>query len=84
MSIEEADIPASIRDAAPVLAHIQLGDTNRLEPGAGHLDWAQLLDALNEIDYTGWMAMECGLSGPPAEVLPRVSALLRGSRTGAT
>ncbi|HYO32026.1 MAG TPA: sugar phosphate isomerase/epimerase family protein [Nocardioidaceae bacterium] len=82
MSIEEADIPTSIRDAAPVLAHIQLGDTNRLEPGAGHLDWKELLGALDEIDYSGWLAMECGLSGPPAEVLPRVSALLRGSRTG--
>jgi sugar phosphate isomerase/epimerase len=79
MSIEEADISTSIQDAGSVLAHIQLGDTNRLEPGAGHLDWAQLLSALDDIGYSGWLAMECGLSGPSAEVLPRVSALLRGS-----
>jgi sugar phosphate isomerase/epimerase len=79
MSIEEADIPTSIEQAAPVLAHIQLGDTNRLEPGAGHLDWTQLLGALDAIGYSGWLAMECGLSGASADVLPRVSALLRKS-----
>jgi sugar phosphate isomerase/epimerase len=80
MSIEEPDLEASIRDAAPVLSHIQLGDTNRLEPGAGHLDWAELLRALDAIGYDGWLAMECGLSGPPARVLPSVSALLRGAQ----
>jgi sugar phosphate isomerase/epimerase len=82
MSIEEADISTAIRGAGSVLAHVQLGDTNRLEPGAGHLDWPELLGALNAIGYSGWLAMECGLSGPSAEVLPCVSALLRGSSPG--
>lgn len=77
MSIEEPDLEASIHDAAPVLSHIQLGDTNRLEPGAGHLDWVGLLRALDAVGYDGWLAMECGLSGPPADVLPVVSTLLR-------
>jgi sugar phosphate isomerase/epimerase len=82
MSIEEADISTGIKDAGSVLAHVQLGDTNRLEPGAGHLDWTGLLGALDAIGYSGWLAMECGLSGPSAEVLPRVSALLRDSSPG--
>jgi sugar phosphate isomerase/epimerase len=77
MSIEESDPAQALRDVAPHLRHLQLGDTNRLEPGAGHYDWARSLDALEEIGYDGWMAMECRLSGPPAQVLPRVSALLR-------
>jgi sugar phosphate isomerase/epimerase len=77
MSIEEADLDASIRAAAPYLAHFQLGDTNRLEPGAGHLDWNARLDTLDDIGYDGWLAMECRLSGPPNQVLPAVSRLLR-------
>jgi sugar phosphate isomerase/epimerase len=77
MSIEEANIGASIRAAGDRIKHVQLGDSNRLEPGAGHYDWAETLDALEEIGYEGWLAMECGLSGPPAEVLPRVAELLK-------
>jgi sugar phosphate isomerase/epimerase len=76
MSIEEADVGASIRAAGNHVEHVQLGDSDRLEPGHGHYDWPETLDALEAIGYTGWLAMECRLSGPPAEVLPRVAALL--------
>lgn len=77
MSIEEDDIGQAIRDAGDLIAHVQLGDTNRLEPGAGHYDWNETLMALDDIGYTGWLAMECGLSGPPREVLPAVAQLLQ-------
>ncbi|WP_294568257.1 sugar phosphate isomerase/epimerase family protein [uncultured Arthrobacter sp.] len=77
MSIEEADIPASIRTAGKHIRHVQLGDSNRLEPGAGHYDWPATLAALEEIGYDGWLAMECRLSGPVRDVLPKVSALLK-------
>jgi sugar phosphate isomerase/epimerase len=77
MSIEEADPAASLRAVSPVLGHVQLGDTNRLEPGAGHLDWGGIVSALADTGYDGWLAMECGLSGPSAEVLPHVARLLR-------
>lgn len=76
MSIEEARIGAAIRAAGQHIEHVQLGDSDRLEPGHGHYDWQETLDALEAIGYTGWLAMECRLSGPPAEVLPRVAALL--------
>lgn len=77
MSIEEADLDVSMRAAAPYLAHFQVSDTNRQEPGAGHLDWARRLATLEEIGYTGWLAVESRLSGPPEDVLPAVSKLLR-------
>jgi sugar phosphate isomerase/epimerase len=77
MSIEEADIGAAIRAAAQHIEHVQLGDSDRLEPGHGHYDWTETLDALDAIGYHGWLAMECRLSGPPAEVLPRVAELLK-------
>jgi sugar phosphate isomerase/epimerase len=77
MSIEESDIGAAIRAAGARIHHVQLGDSNRLEPGAGHYDWDETLTALEDIGYDGWLAMECELSGPAADVLPRVSRLLR-------
>jgi sugar phosphate isomerase/epimerase len=77
MSIEESDIGAAIRKAGSRIQHVQLGDSNRLEPGAGHYDWDETLTALEDIGYDGWLAMECGLSGPSREVLPRVAKLLK-------
>jgi sugar phosphate isomerase/epimerase len=78
MSIEEADPARSLAEAMPWVRHVQLGDSNRLEPGAGHNDWGALIRTLDRAGYEGWLAMECGLSGPSAEVLPTVSALLHG------
>jgi sugar phosphate isomerase/epimerase len=77
MSIEESDVGAAIRAAGSHIEHVQLGDSDRLEPGHGHYDWPETLDALEAIHYDGWLAMECRLSGPPAVVLPRVAELLR-------
>lgn len=77
MSIEEGDIGAAIRAAGAHIEHVQLGDSGRLEPGNGHYDWPETLDALEAIGYTGWLAMECGLSGPAEQVLPAVATLLR-------
>ncbi|TKK83512.1 sugar phosphate isomerase/epimerase [Kribbella jiaozuonensis] len=76
MSIEEAHIGESIRQAGSLIGHVQLGDSNRLEPGAGHYDWPETLDALEAIGYNGWLAMECGVSGPVDQVLPKVAKLL--------
>ncbi|MGI8870138.1 MAG: sugar phosphate isomerase/epimerase family protein [Mycobacteriales bacterium] len=80
MNIEEADPAESLRRAAPYITHMQLGDSSRLEPGTGHVDFHTSIAALAEAGYDGWYAMECGLSGDPADVLPAVSSYLRGSR----
>lgn len=77
MSIEEADVGAAIRKAGRYIKHVQLGDSDRLEPGHGHYDWIETLEPLEAIGYDGWLAMECQLSGPPRDVLPRVAALLK-------
>lgn len=76
MSIEEAHPAESIVAAGPWIGHVQLGDSNRMEPGAGHEDWAAFRSALTAIGYQGWIVLECGLTGPPREVLPRVARLL--------
>lgn len=77
MNIEEDSIPSSIGAARARLAHIHLADSNRAQPGAGHIDFDSALNALKAIDFTGWMALECGLRGNPADVLRDVAAHLR-------
>jgi sugar phosphate isomerase/epimerase len=83
MNIEESAPLAALRGIAGRLGHVQLSDSNRLEPGAGHLDWAALLRCLDGMGYDGWLAFECRLSGHAAEVLPGATALLRASAADA-
>jgi sugar phosphate isomerase/epimerase len=65
MNIEEADMAKPIIAAAKQLAYVHIADNNRLQPGAGCLDFRPSFRALKEIGYTGWVSIECtGLGGP--------------------
>ncbi|MFV0428334.1 MAG: sugar phosphate isomerase/epimerase family protein [Arachnia sp.] len=77
MSLEEKSIEAAIRGAGDRLGHIQLGDSQRSEPGGGHYDWPTTLHALRSIEFSGWLALECFLSGPADQTLAPAAALLR-------
>ncbi|ROS75474.1 sugar phosphate isomerase/epimerase family protein [Cellulomonas sp. PhB143] len=77
MNIEEADPARSLADAVEYVAHVQASDSNRLEPGAGHVDWALEMSTLRSSGYVGPVAVESRLSGPAEVVLPRVPSLLR-------
>jgi sugar phosphate isomerase/epimerase len=70
MNIEEADPVKALFDAAGWIRHIQLSDSNRLEPTAGHIDWSMMLAAIAAIDYSGELAYECRLSGEVDDALP--------------
>jgi sugar phosphate isomerase/epimerase len=72
MNIEEDDLGDTIRRAEGHLAHVHLADSNRLQPGAGHTDFAGAFDALHGIGFDGYMAMECGVRGDAEKVLPEV------------
>jgi sugar phosphate isomerase/epimerase len=78
MNIEEADLAQAIRATGDLLSHMQIGDSNRLQPGAGHLDFGGVLAALDDIGYHGYLAMESGITGDPAVVLPAVTTFIRG------
>jgi sugar phosphate isomerase/epimerase len=82
MNIEEADPQDALVTAAHRLFHVQVSDTNRLEPGAGHLEWTAFVAALASIGYTGDLAAECRLSGPAEQVLPKAAATLRAAGAG--
>jgi sugar phosphate isomerase/epimerase len=76
-NIEEASMAGSIEAAGARLAYVHLGDSQRLEPGQGHLAWDEVFGALRRIGYDGWATLECNLSGPPERVLPVAAAFLR-------
>jgi sugar phosphate isomerase/epimerase len=77
MNIEEDDLGESIRQADGYIAHLHLADSNRLQPGAGHTDFAGAFAALRGIGLDGYMAMECGIRGDAEKVLPEVVERLR-------
>jgi len=77
MNIEEADLDRSVHEYAARIGLVQVSDSNRFEPGAGHLDWPSLLRSLSSAGYEGYLSFECRLSGPPESVLPPAVKLLR-------
>ncbi|WP_280155719.1 sugar phosphate isomerase/epimerase family protein [Piscinibacter sp. XHJ-5] len=57
---EDDDAPALLRRYLPSghIAHVQLNDHNRRGPGQGDTPIVPILQALRELDYRGWMAVE--------------------------
>jgi sugar phosphate isomerase/epimerase len=78
MNIEEADLAEAFTSARDWLGHVHLADSNRLEPGKGHLDLAPVFAALAQMGYRGFASFElAALSGDPDVVLPRSVELVR-------
>jgi sugar phosphate isomerase/epimerase len=77
MNIEEADIPASIRANAPHVVYVHVADSNRLQPGRGHLDFRPGFRALKEIGYDGPLAIECRIDGSYDEAVRETVAFIR-------
>ena len=77
MHIEETNSPQALRDLGDCIGHVHLADNTRKEPGSGDIDFRAIMAALRDIGFTGYMAFECGLTGPAAEVLPRSAAFLK-------
>lgn len=60
MALEEQDVAQAIRDHRNDIGHVHLADSNRRLPGQGMTDFAAVARALDEIEYSGWGAFECG------------------------
>ena len=60
LNIEEQDPPAAVRaaGAAGRLAHVQVCANDRGAPGADHVDWMALRDALDDAGYGGPLCIE--------------------------
>ena len=82
MNIEEASMSLPILEAGAWLGHVHVADNNRLQPGAGCLDFSVPFGALKRIGFDGWLAIESALGGPladrgPMAMLPETVSFLR-------
>ncbi|RRO14243.1 sugar phosphate isomerase/epimerase [Saccharopolyspora rhizosphaerae] len=80
MNIEEDDPVTALLNSVPHLGHVQVSESNRFQPGTGHLDWSALLGALSAGGYDGYLAVECRLRGEPEQAVASVPTFLRRQR----
>jgi sugar phosphate isomerase/epimerase len=77
MNIEEDEPTSALVKAADYLGHVQVSDSNRFQPGAGHIDWGALLGTLDAVGYEGFLAVECRLRGEPSAAVAAIPGFLR-------
>jgi sugar phosphate isomerase/epimerase len=58
MNIEDPSIEEAIKLAARRTVHIHIPDSNRLAPGAGHLDYDSILKAIVATGYDRYLTIE--------------------------
>ena len=66
MNIEEPSIAESLRRAGPHIFHVHFADSNRWYPGAGHTDFAEVVQVLRKVGYAGYVSIEA-MPEPDAE-----------------
>ena len=62
MNIEEPSIIESIKLAKGKIFHFHVADSNRWYPGAGHINFYEIYETLQQVDYKGFVS---------AEILPK-------------
>jgi sugar phosphate isomerase/epimerase len=67
MNIEEPSMEASIKACGDRIFHFHVADSNRWYPGAGHLDFRRILEALFSTGYSGFISGEF-MAVPDADV----------------
>ncbi len=77
MNIEEDDPCAALRAAGDRLGAVHLSDSNRHQPGTGHVPFAAVLATLREIGFDGVLSVECRLRGEPEQAVRDCGRFLR-------
>ena len=57
-NIEEKDIGAGFRTVGKHLRHVHTCENDRGIPGSGHVEWADVFQALRDVRYDGWLTIE--------------------------
>jgi len=82
MNIEEPSMEESIRNCGNRIFHFHVADSNRWYPGAGHLNFQSILEALFATGYTGFVSGEF-MPDPEANIsAQRAIKYLRGLDIG--
>lgn len=58
MNIEEDRIGESLIRNGKWIRYVHFADSNRLAPGMGHLNFKEIMEALRQINYDGWISVE--------------------------
>jgi sugar phosphate isomerase/epimerase len=77
MNIEEEFIGSALIEGGTLIGYIHLADTNRLQPGAGHMDFGEGFTALRSIGYDGWLTVESGAKGEMEGAIRQAAELVR-------
>ena len=65
------------RAAGKRIRHVHLADSQRQQPGAGHTNFRAAFRALRDVDFSDYMALECGLRGRPGVALAECVRFLK-------
>jgi D-psicose/D-tagatose/L-ribulose 3-epimerase len=57
-NIEEKDLASACRRIGQHLKHVQISENDRGTPGSGHVQWADLLRTLRDLQYDDWLTIE--------------------------
>jgi sugar phosphate isomerase/epimerase len=77
MNIEEDDPCEALRAAGGRLGAVHASDSNRNQPGTGHVPFEAIVATLREIGFDGVLSVECRLRGEPADAVRECGAYLR-------
>jgi hydroxypyruvate isomerase len=65
MQLMEGNVIRTLRENIGKIGHVQLADPpGRNEPGTGEINFANVLTAIEELDYKGWVSLEYWPSDP--------------------
>lgn len=57
-NIEEKNVADAYRKAGRHLKHVHTCENDRGTPGSGHVPWAEVFQALKDVQYDGWLTIE--------------------------
>jgi len=60
-----------VRETGALCAHVHANDTTKREPGTGELDLGEVVSALRDVGYSGWMSLEVFEIDPDPETMAR-------------
>jgi len=78
MNIEDASIVDSVKKAGDKIGYVHFADSNRWPPGQGHLNFSQIIAALKEIGYEGYITVEAVPKPNPDKAAKMAISFLRG------